>query len=247
MSQACQKSRHHDFARGCLRCSQDRLEEMAEALSVSCQGELACARARCRRRTQRSAPHRKGADRLEKWRKGCRKSWRKSGREYFSRRPDDPRARIWTWDAGSRRRQDAGSRQRRCHLILQGAHLRRQQGELTGYFFQIRLLGGGALHERHQHIGVLLLRRLNIPQSRPDHWIRYEDWSRVRRRRCSDAFEIWRGEAAEVRQREPIYARQRELIEIRQREATETRQGTGGGGTNDGQCGQGHRYCRPPA
>jgi len=230
-------------APGCLLCSQDRLEEMAEALSVWCQEELACARARCRRRTQRSAPYRKGADRLGKW----RKSWRKNWREYFSRRLDDPRARIWTWDAGSRRRWDAGSRQRRRHRILQGAHLRRQQGELTGYSFQIRLLGCGALRERHQHIGVLLLRRLNVPQSRPDNWIRYEDWSRVRRRRCSDAIEIRRGEAAEVRHREPIDARQRELIEIRQREATETRQGIGGGGTNDGQGGQGHRYHRHPA
>jgi len=232
---------------------------MAEALSVWCQEELACARARCRRRTQRSAPYRKGAGRLGKW----RKSWRKNWREYFSRRLDDPRARIWTWDAGSRRRQDAGSyrrqdagsrrqwdagsRQRRRHRILQGAHLRRQQGELTGYSFQIRLLGCGALRERHQHIGVLLLRRLNVPQSRPDNWIRYEDWSRVRRRRCSDAIEIRRGEAAEVRQGEPIDARQRELIEIRQREATETRQGIGGGGTDDGQRGQGHRYHRHPA
>jgi hypothetical protein len=204
---------------------------------------LACARARCRRRTQRSAPYRKGADRLER----CRKSWGKNWREYFSRRLDDTRARIWTWDAGSHRRCDAGSRQRRRHLILQGAHLRRQQGELTGYSFQIRLLGCGALHERHQHIGVLLLRRLNIPQSRPDNWIRYEDWSRVGRRRCSDASGIWRGEAAEVRQGELIDVRPRELFEIRQRETTETRQGIGGGGTNDGQGSQGHSYHRPPA
>jgi hypothetical protein len=204
---------------------------------------LACARARCRRRTQRSAPYRKGADRLER----CRKSWGKNWREYFSRRLDDTRARIWTWDAGSHRRCDAGSRQRRRHLILQGAHLRRQQGELTGYSFQIRLLGCGALHERHQHIGVLLLRRLNIPQSRPDNWIRYKDWSRVGRRRCSDASGIWRGEAAEVRQGEPLDVRQRELIEIRQREATETPPRIGGGGTNDAQGSQGHRYHRPPA
>jgi len=139
----------------------------------------------------------------------------------------------------------SGSRQRRRHRILQGVHLRRQHGELTGYSFQIRLLGCGALRERHQRIGILLLRRLNVPQSRPDNWIRYEDWSWVRRR--SDAIEIRRGEAAEVRQGEPIDARQRELIEIRQREATETRQGIGGGGTNDGQGGQGHRYHRHPA
>jgi hypothetical protein len=204
---------------------------MAEALSVWCQEELACARARCRRRTQRSAPYRKGAGRLGKW----RKSWRK----YFSRRLDDPRARIWTWDAGSR--------QRRRHRILQGVHLRRQQGELAGYSFQIRLLGCGALREQHQYIGVLLLRRLNVPQSRPDNWIRYEDWSRDRRRRCSDAIEIRRREAAEVRQGQPIDARQRELIEIWQREATKTRQGIGGGGTNDGQGGQGHCYRRHSA
>jgi hypothetical protein len=118
---------------------------------------------------------------------------------------------------------------------------------LTGYSFQISLLRCGALRERHQRIGVLLLRRLNVPQSRPDNWIRYEDWSRVRRRRCSDAIEIRRGEAVEVRQGEPIDARQRELIEIRQREATEIRQGIGGGGTNDSQGGQGHRYHRHPA
>jgi hypothetical protein len=221
MSQMCQQQTSR-LCPGCLLCSQDRLEEMAEAMSVWCQEELACARARRWRRTQRSAPYRKGAGRLGKW----RKSWRKNWREYFSRRLDDPRASIWTWDAGSR--------QRRRHRILQGVHLRRQQGELTGYSFQIRLLGCGALRERHQHIGVLLLRRLNVPQSRPDNWIRYEDWSRVRRRRCSDAIEIRRREAAEVRQGEPIDARQRELIEIRQREATETRQGIGGGGTNDG-------------
>ena len=168
---------------------------------------------------------------------------------------DDPRARISTGDAGShrrqdagsRRRQDAGSRQRRRHRILQGAHLRRQHGELTGYSFQIRLLGCGALRERQQRIGILLLRHLNVPQSRPDNCIRYEDWSRVRRRRCSDAIEIRRGEAAEVRQGEPIDARQSDLIEFRQREATETRQGIGGGGTNDDQGGQRHRDHRHPA
>jgi hypothetical protein len=212
---------------------------------------LACVRASCRRGTQRGASYRNRTGRLGKW----RKSWRKNWREYFSRRLDDPRSRIWTRDAGSRRRRDAGnrrqwdagSRQRR-RRILQGVHLRRQHGELTGYSFQIRLLGSGALREQHQHIGVLLLRRLNVPQSRPDHWIRYEDWSRVRRRRCSsDAIEIRRGEAAEVRQGETVNFRQRELIEIRQREATETRQGIGGGGTNDGQGGQGHRDHRHPA
>ena len=151
------------------------------------------------------------------------------------------------WGAGGRQRRDAGGRQRRRHRILQGVHLRRQQGELTGYSFQIRLLGCGALRERHQHIGVLLLRRLNVPQSRPDNWIRYEDRSRVRRRRRSDAIEIRQGEAAEIRQGEPVGARQSELIEIRQREATKTRQRIGGGGTNDGQGGQGHRYHQHPA
>lgn len=218
-------------------------------MSVWCQEELACVRARRRRRTQRSAPHRNRAGRLGK----CRKTYRKSWGEYSSRSMDNPRARIWTWDAGSHRRCDAGSRQWRRHLILQGAHLRRQQGELTGDSFQIRLLGCGALRERLQRIGVLLLRRLNVPQSRPDNWIRYEGWSRyedrsrVRRGKCSDAIEIRRGEAAEVRQGEPIDARQRKLIEMRQREATEIRQGIGGGGANDGQGGQGHRYHRHPA
>ena len=129
----------------CLLCSQVRTSEIAEALSVWCQDWLACVRARCRRRTQRGASYRNRAGGLGKW----RKSWRKNWREYFSRRLDDPRARIWTWDAGSRRRWDAGSRQRRRHWIPQRAHLRRQQGELTGYSFQIRLLGCGALRERH--------------------------------------------------------------------------------------------------
>ena len=136
---------------GMPACSQDR---PAKAFSVWCQEELACARAGCRRRTQRSAPNRNRTGRLGKRGKSCRKN----RREYFSRRLDNPRARIWTWDAGSHRRWDAGSRQRRRHRILQGAHLRRQQGELTGYSFQIRLLGCGALRERRQHVGVLLLR-----------------------------------------------------------------------------------------
>lgn len=162
---------------------------------------------------------------------------------------DQARARIWPSDAGSHRRRDAGSRQRR-YRILQGAYLRRQQGELTGYFLQIRLLGSGALHERHQHVGVLFLRRLNVAQSRPDNWIRYEDrsrWRWWRRRKCSDAIVVRRGEAAEVRQGELIGARQGDPIEIRQREASETRQGIGGDGTNDGEGGQGHRCYRRPA
>ena len=124
-----------------------------------------------------------------------------------SRRMDNPRAGIWTRDAGCRQRAaDAGSRQRRRRRILQGVHLRRQQGELTGYSFQIRLLGCGVLRERRQHIGVLLLRRLNVPQSRPDDWIRYEDWSRYgdwsrdRQRKCSDAIELRRRGSPEVRQ-----------------------------------------------
>jgi hypothetical protein len=104
---------------------------------------------------------------------------------------DDPRARIWT--------RDAGSRQRRRRRILQGVHLRRQQGELTGYSFHIRLLGCGVLRKRRQRIGVLLLRRLNVPQPRSDNWIRYEH-SRGRRRKCSDAIEIRWGGAVEGRQ-----------------------------------------------
>jgi hypothetical protein len=155
-------------------------------------------------------------------------------------------------DAGSDRRCDAGGRQRRRHRVLQRTHLRRQQGELTGYSFQFRLLGCGALRERLQHFAVLLLRRLNVPQSRPDNWIRYEDrsryedWRRLGRRRCSHVIEFWRREAAEVRQGEPIDARQRDLLEIQQREASETRQGIGGGGTKDDHGGQGHRdHWRP--
>ena len=234
---------------------------MAKRRAPWCQEELACARARCRRRNQRGAPYRNGADRLGKCRKSYRNSCWKCWREDFSRCVDDPRARIWTWDAGSRqqrkagsRRQwDAGSRHRRRHRILQRVHLRRQQGELTGYSFQIRLLSCVALRERHQHVGVLLLRRLNVPQSRPDNRIRHQDGSRhgdrsrVGRRSCSDAIEIRRGEAAEVRQGELIGARQGELIETRQGETTETRQGIGGGGANDGQGSQGHRNHRPPA
>ena len=93
---------------------------------------------------------------------------------------DDPRARIRTRDAGCRQRAaDAGSRQRlRRRRILQRVHLRRQQGELTGYSFQIRLLGCCGLRERRQRIDVLLLRRLNVSQSRPDDRIRNEDWRR---------------------------------------------------------------------
>ena len=51
---------------------------------------LACVRASCRRRTQRGASYRNRTGRLGKW----RKNWRKNWREYFSRRLDDPRARI---------------------------------------------------------------------------------------------------------------------------------------------------------
>ena len=134
------------------------------------------------------------------------------------------------------------------HRILQGVHLHRQQGELTGYSFQIRLLRCRALRQRRQHSCVLLLRHLNIPQSRPDDRIWYWDWdwSRLGWRLCSDPIEIRRREAAEVRQRETIKTRQGKLVEIRQGEAIETRKGIGGGGTNDGQGGQGHRYRRHP-
>lgn len=117
---------------------------------------------------------------------------------------------------------DAGSRQRRHWIlqsadlrILQSAHLHRQQGELTGYSFQIRLLRCRALRERRQHSCVLLLRQLNIPQCRPDDRIWYWGWSRLTWRLCSDPIEIRKGEAAEVRQRETIKTRQGKLIEIR--------------------------------
>jgi len=65
---------------------QARTLEIAEALSVWCQKWLACVRARCRRRTQRGASYRNRAGRLGKW----RRKWMK----YFSRRLDDPSARI---------------------------------------------------------------------------------------------------------------------------------------------------------
>jgi len=134
------------------------------------------------------------------------------------------------WDAGSRQRRDG---------ILQRLRLRRQRGELAGYSFEIRLLRGGALRERHQHSGVLLLRQLNILQCRPDDGIWYRGRSRLGWRRCSEAFEIRQGEAVEVRPGE--------VIEIRQGEEIETRQGIGGGRANDGQGGQGHHYHRHPA
>ena len=73
--------------------------------------------------------------------------------------------------------RDAGSRQRR-HRILQSVRLRRQREELTGYFFQIRLLSCSALRERHQHSRVLLLRQLNILQCRGYDGIRYRGWYR---------------------------------------------------------------------
>ena len=118
---------------------------------------------------------------------------------------------------------DAGSRQRR-HWILQGVHLHRQQGELTGYSFQIRLLRCRALRERRQHSCVLLLRHLNIPQSRPDDRIWYWDWdwSRLGWRLCSDPIEIRRREAAEVRQRETIKLG-KEKSEVRQGDTTTAR------------------------
>ena len=55
--------------------------------------KLSCARARRRRRTQRGASDRNRADRFRRW------------RNYFSRRPNDPSASIWMWDAGSRQRR----------------------------------------------------------------------------------------------------------------------------------------------
>src|SRR5439155_17348868 len=133
---------------------------------------------------------------------------------------------------------DAGSRQRR-RWVLQSVHLRRQQGELTGYSFQIRLLSCGALCERLQHNCVLPLRQLNIRQCRPDDRIRYRGWSRLGWGLCSDPIEIRQGETAEVRRGETIKIRQREVREIRQGEAIETRQRIGGGGADDGEGGQG--------
>ena len=116
--------------------------------------KLSCARSWCRRRTQRGASDRNRADRFGQL------------RSYFSRRPDDPSARIWIWDAGSRHRR---------HRALQSGRLRRQRGELTGYSSQIRLLSCGTLRERLQHSRVLLLRQLNILQCRADGGIRYRD------------------------------------------------------------------------
>ena len=117
--------------------------------------KLSCARARCGRRTQRGAADRNRAD------------WFGQCGNYFSRGPDDPSTNTRMWDAGSR--------QRRRHRILHRVELRRYQGELTGYSFQIRLLSRGTLREQYQHSCVLLLRQLNILQCRADGGIRYRD------------------------------------------------------------------------
>ena len=148
---------------------------------------------------------------------------------------------------------DAGSRQRR-HWILQSVHLRRQQGELTGYSFQIRLLSCGVLREGHQHGRVLLLRQLDILQCRDDDGIRYRGWSRLLWRLCSNAIGIGRRGAIEIRQREVIEFRDGDVIEFREREAIEIRpdeaievwQRVGSGRANDGQGGQRHQ-CRRQA
>ena len=74
------KSRHHDLCR------------IPALLPGSARGDsggvvrwvLACARARYRRRTERSASYRKGAVRPGKWRRSRRKNRRKNRREYFS-------------------------------------------------------------------------------------------------------------------------------------------------------------------
>ena len=221
------------------------------------QEALACGRAWCRRRTERRATDRNRAGRLGKCRNSCRKSCRNNRRSshdrrrYSSRRMDHPRARIWTRDAGCRQRAaDAGRRHRLRRLILQRVHLRRQQGELTGYSFQVRPLGRSALRERRQRIGVLLqrigvllLRRLNVPETRPDNGIRNEDRSRRER---GDALRLRCGETAEVRRICPINARRKQLFENRPGEATETRHGSGGGGTDDGQDRQRNRDHRHP-
>ena len=158
------------------RLTQDPTSEIAEALSVWCQEALACARARCRRRTQRSAPYRNGPTGLrveEDW----RKNGGRTGAVLFATPGRPAREDL---DVGCWKSSTVGCWKSSGGGVTgsAGSHLRRQQGELTGYFFQIRLLGCGALRERHQHIGVLPLRRLNVPESRPK-WIRYEDWNRV--------------------------------------------------------------------
>jgi len=203
------------------------------SLAIRCLRQLSCARARCprRRRTERSTADRNRADRF-----GQRRRWRRS---HFSLRQDDPGARFSM--------RDAGRRQRR-YRALQGVHLRRQRGDLTGYFSQVRLLGCSTLRERHQHGSVLLLRRdnillrqLNIPQRRADNGIRYPDRSRLTWRRCREATEIRPGEILrEIRQREA--ARQ---IETWQPEEIGIREGVGGGRADDGQ-GKGHQDRRPP-
>jgi hypothetical protein len=167
---------------------------------------LSCAQVRGRRRTQRGASDRNRADRF-----------RQCG-NYFSRGPDDPRTNIRMWNAGSRQRR---------HRILHGVQLRRYQGELTGYSFQIRLFICGALRERHQHSRVLLLRRLNILQCRADNGIRYRDGNRLMWRLCSEAVEI---RQREIRHREAIKIRQRD---IREREVIKIRQRIGHRRAND--------------
>ena len=76
--------------------------------------KLSCARARCRRRTQRGASDRNRADRFRQW------------RNYFSRGPDDPSTNTRMWDAGSRQRR---------HRILQQRSAAPLPGRVDGIFF----------------------------------------------------------------------------------------------------------------
>ena len=71
-----------------------RPPELAAPLSFRARDrKLSRARSWCRRRTQRGASNRNGADRF------------RQSRSFFARRPDDPSASIWLWDAGSRHRR----------------------------------------------------------------------------------------------------------------------------------------------
>ena len=218
------KGRHHDLTRDPCFATEDRVEEMAEALSVWCLEELACARARCRLRTQRSAAYRNRD----------RQAW--EVQEELEEEVEEELGGLLFATPGRPAREDLDVGCWKSSTVgcsksstatspdFAGSSPAPSARRVDGLFFSNPPVGLRSSAERRQHIGVLLLRRLNVPQSRPDNRIRYEDWSRtgrgrVRRRKCSDAIEIWRGEAAEVRQGEPIDARQRELLEIRQREA----------------------------
>ena len=198
-------------------------------------------------RTERRAADRNRADGLGQW--------RRRRRQFFCC-PENPGARIRMWDTASHERP---------RRTMQRIHLRRQRIELTGYSLKVRLLGFGALGERHQHICALLLRRLDIPQYRAGDGIRHGDRSRFGWSLRGNAIGFQRSYTFEIREREVIETRQRDLIEFRQREAIEIRQGEAwqrdtrqgkarqrdarqgeawqkvrGGRADDGQCGQGH-------